>query len=207
MTITDIQKTKKGRFSIFADGEFLFSIHADIFASSPISIGRNMEPDELESYRTASESRITRERALRLLSARSYTKKGLYDKLRVYADEESAAAAVERMAELGLVNDADYARRYAADCMNLKGYSLSRTALALREKGISREIIEDTLSELDFDPELAIAEIITKKYARYLDDDKGIAKTTNALLRLGYRHGDIRRVMANLAEDAGYYDY
>lgn len=208
MLVTGIERTKKGRFSIYCDGEFVCALHPDIFASSPLTAGATVTGEEMAAYQQQSEAKITKDRALRLLSARSYTRRGLYRKLIDYADEDTAWSVVDRMEELGLVNDADYARRYASDCTKLKGYSIRRTKQALMEKGIDRDIADDILSEMDFDPEPAIARVICRKYLRYLEDEKGIIKTTNALLRLGYSHGDIRRTIANLCEDIEYYsDY
>lgn len=207
MLVTAIEQTKRGRFSIFVEGEFVFALHADIYLTANLQPGAAVTPERLEELRDASEARITRERALRLLSGRSYTQQGLYRKLCERADEQYAAAAVARMIELGLLDDADYARRYAADCVNLKGFSHRRTAQELARKGIDRDIIEQVLEARDDDPQLAIAGLLKRKYWRHLEDEKGIAKATNALVRLGYSFGDIRAVLANLAEDEHYYEY
>ena len=206
MLVTAIERTKKGRFSIFCDGDFCCALHADVFAAAPIIVGAEIAPEELEELRVQSETRITKDRALRLLSARAYTAYGLQRKLLAYTDEDIAAEAVARMVELGLVDDLDYARRYAADCMRQKGFSLARTRQALREKGIDRDTADEVLAEMDEDAEPAIARIILKKYSRYLDDEKGRLRTMNGLLRLGYRHGEIRTVLENLLEDESYYD-
>jgi len=206
MLITDIGQTKKGRYSIFCDGEFYCSLHADVFAPSRLKTGAEIARGELDALHRRSELKITTDRALRLLSVRSYSAHGLRQKLAAYTDEESADAATARMAELGYINDLDYARRLCTDCINRKGFSAYRAKQALREKGIAREIIEQVMDERDDDPEPQIAAVVLRKYMRFLEDEKGFAKTTNALLRLGYRHGDIRRVLENLMEDAGYYD-
>ena len=209
MLVTGIERTKKGRFSVFCDGEFCCALHIDVFAASPIQVGARIDPSDLEQWRLQSEARITKDRALRLLSARAYTGYGLYRKLVTYTDEEIAAEAVARMTELGLVDDWDYARRYAADCMNQKGYSLARTRQSLGQKGIDRAVIDEVLAQRDDDPEPAIARILLKKYWRYveMDEEKGRLRAMNGLLRLGYRHGDIRTVLENLLEDEDYYRY
>lgn len=160
-----------------------------------------MEPDKTERAQ-----RYAREYALTLLSRRAYTEKGLYDKLCTRCDEESAAAAVARMIELNLLDDKDYARRMAADCVNLKGMAPRRAAMELARKGIDRDIIDSTVSELETDPQPAIARIVKRKYLSYLNDEKGRNKTVNALLRLGYRYGDIAAALRNLADDEDYYE-
>ena len=48
MTITRLGETKKGRFSVFADGEFLFSVHKDIFLSrKELELGREVSVELL----------------------------------------------------------------------------------------------------------------------------------------------------------------
>jgi len=205
--ITEIRRTKRGRYSVYVDGEFACVLHEEVYAASGLCGAGEVSPEVLAGLERESLHKLAKERALRLLSGRAYTGQRLYQKLlEKVGDEEAAAAAVARMAELGLVDDADYARRFAADCVNLKGYSLSRTAQALREKGIGREIIEEVLAQMEEDPQSAIARIVRRKYLRYLEDEKGVIKTVNALGRLGYRLGDIRAVLENLAENESFYD-
>ena len=47
--VTEIQQTKRGRFSIFGDGEFLFSVHKDIFLlHRELAAGRDLCIRELD---------------------------------------------------------------------------------------------------------------------------------------------------------------
>lgn len=209
MRITDFSATKKGRIALFVDGEFYCSLHLDIFAATSLEVGTEVNALQLESLRERSEETVTRERAIRLLSARSYTVQGLYEKLLAYSDEDCASAAVTRMIELGLLDDEDYARRYASDCLKLKGWSRKKTKQSLLQKGIDRELAEETLAafadEDDTGEEPAIAALVLKKYRSRLEDEQGVRKTIDALLRAGFRYDDIRRVLENLAEDLEYY--
>ena len=207
MEITDIRLTKKGRYSVYIDGEFACVLHPESYLFCGLKCGDTVTPQHLAALEHESLEKLAKERALQLLSGRSYTEKRLYDKLLEHVgDEEISAGAVARMIELGLVDDLGYARRYAADCVNLKGFSQSRTAAALRDRGIGKEIIEQVLDSMEENPQPVIARIIMRKYRRYLDDEKGVKKTVNALQRLGYSFGDIRAVLQNLAEDEAYYD-
>lgn len=207
MRITEIRKTKKGRMSIYLDGEFACVLSPELFWGEGLAVGAEIAPEYLDELRARSGEKMAKERALGLLARRAYTEQGLYDKiLEKVEDQAAAAGAVARMAELGLVDDADYARRYARECIFHKGYSKRRAAYALEEKGISKELAEDALEELELDPEQAVAELVLKKYRRYLAEEKGVRKTIAALQRLGHSYGTIRTVLAHLAEDEGYYE-
>lgn len=206
MQVTEIRRTKRGRYSVYLNDEFACVLHADVFALSELTTGGMVSPERMVELQQASEQKLARERALRLLSQRAYTEQGLYRKLCEKTDEQQAAQTVARMVELGLLDDRDYAQRYAADCMTLKGFSVQRTMQELLRKGIDRETAEEVLAEREEDdPSGAIAQVIYRKYLRCLDDEKGYRKTVNALLRLGYRYSDIRMVIDNIQEDEDYY--
>ncbi|WRS26560.1 regulatory protein RecX [Oscillospiraceae bacterium MB08-C2-2] len=204
--ITDIHRTKRGRYSVYLDGEFSCVLHEEILAESALRIGQDIDPAELEALFVQSQLKLTKERALGLLSLRAYTCQGLMDKLCERADEDIAAQAVERMLELGLLDDTDYARRCASHLVEVKGYSISRAAQELMRRGIDRETAREVLEELEVDAQPAIAAVIRRKYMSSLEDEKSLRKATNALARLGYSYSDIRKVIENLLEDESYYD-
>lgn len=203
MKITDISQTKKGRFAISVDGEFVFSLHMDIFIPARVKVGDDLTVQELEELRKASDLKITKERALRLLGTKGYTTKALYDKLLRYADEEAAEAATVRMAELGLLDDADYAMRCARDLYNLKHFSKRRIVQELKHRGIDSELAETAAEQFDEDEAAdKLKELIERKYMRYLHDEKGRTKITGALARLGYGYEDIKTAIREAAETA-----
>ena len=87
-------------------------------------------------------------RALRLLEKRDYSKAELAAKLVEKGEDPAEAEAVsERMAELGFVNDENYAgmvvRHYAA-----KGYGRARIREELRRRRVPRELWDAALCEL-----------------------------------------------------------
>ena len=50
-------------------------------------------------------------------------------------------------------------------------------------------------------PENRLKELVEKKYMRYLNDEKGVQKTINALLRLGYSYGEIKDALREIADE------
>ncbi len=51
------------------------------------------------------------------------------------------------------------------------------------------------MAEAEPDPREALRELVERKYARYLGDEKGRRRTAAALQRMGYRWDDIRCVL------------
>ena len=208
MLITAIEKRKGTRSAVYVDGEYAMMLDAEIIFNAGLKAGREIDQNALFELQKQSDLRRTRERALYLLGYKSHTKKELTDKLAKTSDEDTAAEIAGRMEELGLVNDADYAERYARQLANSKGYGMSRIRQQLYKKGIDRELIDDTLEQLaqTVDVDEKISELIERKYQRYLGTKKGMDKTINALIRLGYRYDDIRRVL-NTFDTPQEYDY
>ena len=134
MRITDLSRTKRGRYAVSVEGQYLFSLHEEVFYTARLAVGMDLSVEELEALRRESDYKTAKERALRLLSARGYTAHQLKEKLSRYADEEASQAAVDRMEELGLVNDGDYAFCCARDLYNLKHYSPQIGRASCRER-------------------------------------------------------------------------
>ena len=131
-----------------------------------------------------------------MLSGREYTSSQLRDRLARHVDPEAAGQAVERMEELGLVDDDGYAERYARELSERKHCGLLRIRQELRQKGLSAEQIEWAVSLLDADPQEQMLEVLEKKYSAAPEDEAVKRRAYNALLRLGHRPSDVRRALA-----------
>lgn len=205
MRITDFNATKRGRIAVYVDGEFLRSVHPDVFAASGLVVGSEIDADELEQFCAEAELKKAKEKALSLLSYKEYTSRQLRERLEQKVDPEAAELAVERMSELGLVNDGDYAVRLAAELHGHKRYGPLRIRQELSRRGISREHTEYALSLLDDDDDENIRAVIGKKYPDAEWDEAVRRRAYGALLRLGYRSSDVSRALRELS-DHGFDD-
>lgn len=201
MIITDIVPKRKRLSAIYIDGEFALKLDTETVISSPYSVGSNITDEQLKQLIEASGEKRAKEKALWLLSSRDHSKRELEAKIRKSSDIDSAKKAVERMEELGLVDDEKFARRYAEQLINVKHLSKKGAKYKLIEKGIDKDLAEQILEELDPDPREHIERLIERKYQRYLSDEKGRRKTVAALQRMGYSWSDIKAVMSNYFED------
>ncbi len=166
-----------------------------------ISAGVEIDDEDLHKLIELSNLRRAKEKALWLISYRDHSSKELYDKLRRDYSEDSAQKTLERMQELGLINDEAFANRYASE-LHAKHQSPSTIRYKLIEKGIDRDIAEEIVESLEIDPAQEITALIEKKYARNLSDEKGVKRTFAALQRAGYRYSDIKSVLsAYIQED------
>ena len=202
--LTQIKETKKGRMALFFDGEFAFSLDADTFAKADLHEEDLLEEWQIEDLRKQSDTRRALDKAMDYLSLRDHAAGELYQKLCRKFDEHSAAYAVARAGELGLLNDADFARRRAAELLRKRK---SRRAILddLHAKGIDRgaadEAVEALFAQSEEDeeenPELANARaLVERHYAAKLAQGKW-QQVAAALARRGFSHSVIRQALAD----------
>lgn len=200
LRITRVSQTKRGRFALFSEDEFLFSVDSETFFAEHIQEGMELTAVQLEQLRAQSDTRKAKDKALQYLSLRDYASGELYDKLCLKFDPHSAAAAVAKMAELGLLNDEAFARHRAK---YLLGQNKSRSQIArhLAEKGVDRETASAVLDELyeaaaqqdGPPPEVAAAlRVLEKGYSRKL----ALGQRENVLAALARRGFSISNARA-----------
>lgn len=201
MTVTDITKTKKGRFSLFIDGEFKLSVDDVTLTEKHISVGKTLTEQELEEIISASDLRRAKEKAFSLLNYRDHSKKELFDKIKRTSSEEAAEAALDRMEELGYINDQSYAVRLASDLFNIKLYGPVKVKYELSRRGINNEYIEEALQNAP-DMRDNIRKLLNGKLKKNLSDRK---KLSAKLYALGYAYDDIRACIDELYETEDEY--
>ncbi len=201
MTITNIVPKRKKLSAVYIDGEYALKIDTETIISSPYSVGSEISDDELKELIELSGEKRAKEKALWLLSNRDHSKRELETKIRKTEDAKSAKKAVERMEELGLVDDEKFAKRYAEQLINVKHLSVRGAKYKLLEKGIDKDLADEILEELSPEPREHIEILIERKYKNNLKDEKGRRKTIAALQRMGYSWSDIKAVMSNYSED------
>ena len=199
--LTQIKETKKGRLALFLDGEFVFSLDEDTFAGASLHEGDDLEPWQVEELRKQSDTRRALDKAMDYLSLRDHAAGELYQKLCRKFDEHSATYAVARAGELGLLDDAGFARRRAAELLR-KRKSRREILRDLAAKGIDRDTAAQAVEALydsgedGEDPEEAAARaLVERQYAAKLAAGKR-DQVAAALARRGFSHAIIRTVLA-----------
>ncbi|MBQ6845620.1 MAG: regulatory protein RecX, partial [Oscillospiraceae bacterium] len=109
--------------------------------------------------------------------------------------EEASQTALERVEELGYIDDEKFAADYAQHLYEVKHMAPYAISRELMLKGVDRDIVRQVVDDIEFDPQEEIRRIIEKKYAGKLNDEKYVRRAYNALVRLGYKHSDILSVL------------
>lgn len=180
------------------DGNELL-LDSDIVAEKELKPGGSIADPDALLYE--SDLKRAKSRALWYLSRGDLSKKTLSDKLYTAGFGETVtAAAVERMTELGLINDEKYARHL---CEYLRDTAISQKELYFKliNKGIPSDLAKEVLEEEPDDETDKILKLLKTKYVSKLQDEEGIKKVIAALQRKGFSYYDIKDALKAYNEE------
>lgn len=192
--ITEIKQTKKGRYALFCDGEFLFSVDEQTFTDHHLVHDMTLTEQQLSALRADSDEQKALRKALDFLALRDHASAELKIKLMRTFDEQTARRVVERVRDIGYLDDADFAKRYAQELIERRGASLREAQNKLWQKGIDRETIQETLAGYEGDETAQIKALIQKKYRAKMQGGNTQAVFA-ALARRGFSSRDIRAAL------------
>jgi len=126
------------------------------------------------------------ERALEALAHKERTtaEVGVWLAARGFSAQQ-IADAVERLGETGALDDEAFARRFAADKRELRGWGPDRIAAALLARGLERELVEAATAERP-DEQLARALELLAQRGEAPVDQASRARALGFLARRGY---------------------
>ena len=190
-----IIKSKAGngnKIHIYIDNEYVLTVYDDYWHRNGFKDGETITEEELASLKEEAGFRLAYEKGLDLLTRRSYSKKELYQKLKLKYGDPASERAIEKLLYFGYLNDEEYARIYARYLYETKKYDIKRISMELKLKGIDREITENVTKTLDNEPITRIIEMLSTKYANGFKDEKTKKRFVAKLQRMGYSWSDIK---------------
>lgn len=193
MELSAMEPRRHSMTALFFDGEYAVSVDTETLLKAGWKTGQEITDEELHTLLQQSDTHRASEKALYLLEHRSHSKKELADKIARTVSRSAAEEAAQKMEDLGLVDDVDFAQRYARELYR-KGYAKHRVCWELSRKGIDSEIAQQAADTYEPDVQEEIHAVLRKKY-RDLSDEKIRRRAQAALQRLGYGYDDIRAAM------------
>ena len=200
ITAIEEQKKNKNRKSVFIDGAFAFGIDAFSLYALKLKEGDEISPEYLAEIKGTVLFEDAKNKAIKLVSCRSYTKRNIHKKLLEYTEnEEITDKTVAFLEEYGLINDTDYARRFAHDCFHLKKLGRRSIRMKLLEKGISASLADEVLDEM-MDSEIQednLFSLLRKKIKNDFDI-KNLQKAKRYAAYRGYGFDEIETAIRRL---------
>lgn len=149
--------------------------------------------DEVTSGPEADPESVARKILLDQLTGQARSRKELADKLaKKLVPEEIATRLLDRFEEVGLIDDAAFARLWIDSRQSGKGLARRALAQELRRKGIADEVAREALDAVDPSDEEAAARILVQRKLRTmsrLDDVTKTRRLLGMLARKGYPSG------------------
>ena len=149
----------------------------------------------MATKRTVRQPLDCHERALRLLAVRPRSRRELESRLR-HAGFEAAevSSELDRLEEVGLLDDAAFARELANHHLTVRGSGRRAVASVLAGKGVSPETIEATLAGVDADEGVRALGVATDRARRLttLRPEVAYGRLVSFLARRGYDGGTSR---------------
>ena len=191
--ISAIRQSSPGGFLVsFSDGEELRSTLA-VVTDARLYVGMELDEEAFEELKKNSSKALGRDKALELLSRRSYSRRELRDKLlRRGMDEAEADDCVQWLCERGFLDESEYAgavaRHYAA-----KGYGPGRVRSELQRRGVGRELWDEKIAEIGGSEDKLDA-YLARRLKDPSDRDE-VRKIGAALFRRGFSWEEIRAAL------------
>lgn len=201
MKITKLKEGRNQKIHVYLEEEYALTVTRAIAAEHGLQVGMELEEGLASLLCADYQQSKARDKAFRLLGMRDHSSQELFQKLSRDFPPELAEETVEELLEEGYLDDARFAADYAAYLQRTKRMAASRILLELRRKGVERETAQQALEQLEEDPQQQIAELLRRKYAGCLTEEKGRRRAIQALMRLGYQCHDIFEVLDGAAED------
>jgi len=205
VTAVTPQQKDKNRVNVMVDGKYRFSLDIFQYADLGIKIGREYTEEELTALETESSFGKVYARALEYCLMRPHSAKEVRDYLyRKTRDSRTKVGEIkkgitpeitgrvfDRLVEKGYIDDEKFARYWVENRNLTKGASARKLMAELQAKGVDRSIIESALQATTRDETSELQKVITKKRARYSDDQKFM----QYLARQGFSYDDIKKAL------------
>lgn len=213
MNVTGITEhpRRKGRYVVDVDGREAAVLTADSLVTLGVRVGVALEAAQLQAIEAAGAEVAVMDRALNLLAHRARSARELRRRLLQKGEPAPLVeAALERLARMGLIDDAEYARQVARSTAVVRGASKRRVRQELFRRGVASEIADAAIEQVYADESVDAGEIVERAARKRLKALAGLDPETRRrrlygfLARRGYESDEIRvtleRVLA--ASDA-----
>lgn len=203
MRITKItaQVKQAGRYSVFVDEKYAFSLSDTALLESKLVPGQELDSEELKRWKQASADDKVLGRALQYAMIRPRSRW----EMETYLQRKKAAPALvesilNKLSNFNMLNDLGFARAWVQNRRLLRPTSKRKLQQELRAKRVADDIITQVLEEDETEENDILKELVAKKrqQAKYKNDD---LKLMQYLARQGFSYGDIKAALEVEDED------
>lgn len=189
------------KIHIFIDNEYQITTNEDFWAENFIKDETEIDEDEWQTLVDKINYSKAINKCYDLLSRRDHSVKELKTKLLRTVDENNAQRAIERMIELGYLDDEKYAEKLLEYLIENKRMSKAHIKQEMFKRGVPNDIISSLLEYAEIDNVSSICDLIQTKYRNKLNAENGKEKVIASLMRKGFSYSDIKSAFNELEND------
>lgn len=194
MKVTRIaaQQRRQGRYSVFVDGRYVFSLGGDALLESKLTVGQELSSDDLLRWRQVSADDKAYASALRhaALRLRSTWEMEQYLK-RKHTSPALIHKILNKLSSIRLLDDAAFAKAWVTNRRLLRPTSKRKLQQELRAKGVPDQVIDVTLSG-EADNERSVLTVLIAKKRLLPKYRAEPLKLMGYLARQGFSYDDIK---------------
>ncbi len=188
MTITKIKRiAKTNRYHVYIDGKWNGIFLDETLARHKIKTDGEIDEEEFKEIKAENDRKLSFDMAVGYLEKYVVSEKGLREYLKKKGfDDLTIKNAVEKLREYGYVDDEKFAKNYFDSLSSSQGKNV--IASKLRAKGVSKEIVEDLMENIDEESQLNQAVNLAKKFLK--NREKSAKTKQKCLAHLIYKGYD-----------------
>ncbi len=200
VTAIKAQVKRGGRYSIFVDRKYCFSLSGAALLDSKLVTGQELSEQDVENYKQLSDDDKLYNRTLGFIAMRPRSRWEIqYYLERKKTPPPLIESILNKLSVVGLIDDYKYAQAFVNDRRMLRPTSRRKMMMELKKRRVSEEIIREALGSEQEDKGSALQDVIIKKrrQSKYQDD----AKLMRYLAGQGFGYGDIKDALKKANDD------
>ena len=189
ITALQLQNRNRQRINVFLDGEFAFGLSKIVAAW--LEIGQELSPEKISELKAQDAEEVAFQRAVKFVGYRARTSAEVRQNLKQHGvTEDLIDTIVVRLERSGTVDDRGFAQMWVENRSEYRPRGRRLLAYELKRKGISEEVIRETLDEsLPDEDELAYqAALIQSRKLKQSDWLEFRRKMYDHLARRGFSY-------------------
>lgn len=194
-------KGRGKKIHLLLDDEYQITTDIDFWAEHYFKDGTEITQEEWESLTDSIYYKKAVDKCYDLLSRRDHSVKELKTKLLRTVDEKNADKAIEKMLELGYLDDEKYARNLVKYLAQTRNMSKNHIKQEMFKRGIPNEIIILVMEDYEFDNVSCVVDLILTKYRNKLNNEDGNKKVITSLMRKGFSYSDIKNAFYRIENE------
>lgn len=187
MTISQIKRIgNSNRFHVYADDTWAGVFLDETIVKHQIAKGREFDEKEFAKIKAENDSKVAFDMAVGYVEKYVVSEKGLKDYLKKKGfSPDVVKGTLDKLKEYALVDDEKFAKNYADSLLARLGKRV--VAQKLRQKGVSQDIVQQVLADVDDEEEFEKAVILVRKFVKNRQKDPKIKQKCLAhLIYKGY---------------------